>query len=65
MELGIKFNFNGDDEIGIPTAVVQEVIRAAHANSELKVLDLSSDSEELLWDSHLSTISRITKGSAC
>ncbi|GAX27730.1 hypothetical protein FisN_13Hu172 [Fistulifera solaris] len=51
-ELKIRFLvFDGD--MTMPDCIVTETIKAVLANSNLKVLDLSTDDEELEWESHL------------
>ena len=55
VELKVKFLFN-DDEFDIPDSVVQQVIRAANANSNLQILDLTTEDEEVAWDPHVGTL---------
>lgn len=51
-ELAVSFHFHDGADFGIPNCVVQEIINAALANSNLQVLDLKASCEELQWSEH-------------
>ena len=56
-ELKVKFTFDDIQlEVDLPDCIVDEIIRTALANPKLQVLNLSTDDDQVEWDSHLETV---------